>query len=155
MDVHSQWAKHWNTEIKSQQLKKRKEHICPLDGSIFFCNRQKSCWKLATSTEQKLGIPRWQRREEEILRKWKIGNRPKIQNLQSAQVTGLYKFQTRYVLADISCKGLVDVYGFRFFGTNSFILPLIPHSKRVPLSLSSWIIKTWHNTTSTEHIIHQ
>lgn len=39
--------------------------------------------------------------------KGKKGNRPKIQNLQSAQGTW---FQTIYVLVDILYKSLVEVY---------------------------------------------
>lgn len=54
-----------------------------------------------------------------MIEKGSRGIRPKIQNLQSAQVTGLNKFQTRYALVEILCKGLVDVYGFIFFDINS------------------------------------
>ena len=54
-----------------------------------------------------------EKEEVEVWRKWKMGNRQKIQNLQSAQGTGLYLFQTMRAVknVDIPNKSLVEGYG--------------------------------------------
>lgn len=85
-------------------------HICPLDGSIssFYEIGECHAENLPLQAQNKSWAFQDDRQGEvELWRKWKKGNRPKIQNLQSAQGIG---FQTIYTIVDILEKSLVEVY---------------------------------------------